>query len=106
MLVEELEAFDKMAKQTIVSWKTIIDGYIKLGFHDKVLRCLEQMQLRGILIDDVTFLCGFRACADTNALYDGLAIHALKMLIVGYVEHDVHDEAKKCFKETFFELPV
>ena len=143
MLVEELEAFDKMAKQTIVSWKTIIDGYIKLGFHDKVLRCLEQMQLQGILIDDVTFLCGLRACANTNAFYDGLAIHAQIVeegfdghtlvcdtfyicmqelefnelilqkqylvdivLIVGHVEHSVHDEALQGFKGTFIELLV
>ena len=27
-------------------------------------------------------------------------------LIVGYVEHNVHDESLKCFKETFFELSV
>ena len=27
-------------------------------------------------------------------------------LIVGYVEHSVHDEALKCFKETFIELLV
>ena len=33
MLVEALEVFDQMAKQTIVSWKKIIDGYIKLALH-------------------------------------------------------------------------
>ena len=27
-------------------------------------------------------------------------------LIVGYVEHIVHDKALQCFKETFFELLV
>ena len=31
---------------------------------------------KGILTYDITFLCGLRACANTNALYDGLAIHA------------------------------
>ena len=76
MLVEALEVFDKLAEQTTVSWTTVIAGYIKLGFNEKALRCLEQMQLQGILIDDVTFLCGLRACANTNAFYDGLAIHA------------------------------
>ena len=34
------------------------------------------MQLQGMIIDDVTFLCGLRACANTNAFYDGLALHA------------------------------
>ena len=34
------------------------------------------MQLQGILIDDYTFLCGLRASTNTNAFYDGLAIHA------------------------------
>ena len=66
MLVESLKVFDKMAKKTIVSWTTIIVGYIKLGFHEKALRCLEQMKHQGILIDDVTFLCGLRAYINTN----------------------------------------
>ena len=76
MLVEAFEVFDKMGGQTTVSWTKTIVGYIKLGFHEKALRCLEQMPLQGILIDDFTFLCGLRACANTNAFYDGLAIHA------------------------------
>ena len=41
------------------------------------LQCKEfSANSKGILADDVTFLCGLRACANTNAFYDGLAIHA------------------------------
>ena len=41
------------------------------------LQCKEfSANSKGILADDVTFLCGLRACANTNAFYDELVIHA------------------------------
>ena len=46
---------------------------------------------KGILTCDAIFLWGLRACANTNAFYDGLAIHA-QIVEEGFDGHTLVEE--------------
>ena len=59
----------------IVPWNALIAGYVREGKGQQPLDCLEQMQRKGILPIEVTYVCFLKACAATRAIDKGKEVH-------------------------------
>ena len=46
--------------QDVVSWNSLIVGYLEHGMGEEALRHFEQMQMRGVCPDNIIFVCVFR----------------------------------------------
>lgn len=99
-LVEAQDMFDKLPKQTIVSWNALLVGYIEHNEGEEALTMLERMQGKGICLDEVTFMCGLKACGNIKATGQIQVMHAEivkrgseRELFIGNVLVDVYGEA-------------
>ncbi|KAF4376538.1 hypothetical protein F8388_025409 [Cannabis sativa] len=78
--------FESMKERDIVSWNTMITGYVICGYHDEALNLLHEMQLgsgelkdeKGIRLkpNSVTLMTILPGCAALSALAKGKEIHA------------------------------
>ncbi|KAL0307340.1 UNVERIFIED_CONTAM: Pentatricopeptide repeat-containing protein, chloroplastic [Sesamum radiatum] len=84
--------FDNMASKDIVSWNTMITGYVVCGYHEDALSLLHEMQITGGSSEEnddfdnsfkvsfkpnsVTLMTILPACAALAALTKGKEIHA------------------------------
>ncbi|KAI5061660.1 hypothetical protein GOP47_0024165 [Adiantum capillus-veneris] len=66
---------EELPSRNVVTWSTLIAGYVQEGEADQALDCLEQMQQEGILPDAITYACALRACATIRAVRRGKHIH-------------------------------
>lgn len=64
----------------VVSWNTIIAGYIRGGMPNKALQSFHQMAKEQVRLDEVTLLNVLVACARTGAMKVGSLCHALVVL--------------------------
>uniref|UniRef100_A0A0E0EZD5 HORMA domain-containing protein n=2 Tax=Oryza meridionalis TaxID=40149 RepID=A0A0E0EZD5_9ORYZ len=64
----------------VVSWNTIIAGYIRGGMPNKALQSFHQMAKEQVRLDEVTLLNVLVACARTGAMKVGRLCHALVVL--------------------------
>ncbi|KAI5072845.1 hypothetical protein GOP47_0012951 [Adiantum capillus-veneris] len=69
VVLEELPVRD------IVSWNTIIAGYMQQGQGEEALQCFEWMEREGLSPDAVTFSCILKACSSIGAAHKGELIH-------------------------------
>eukprot|EP01018_Ginkgo_biloba_P026381 Gb_16448 [translate_table: standard] len=69
------EVFDKMLKTDVVSWNTIIVGYIQNGYAHEALTLFKQMQLADMTPNLVTMVSAIQSCAHLGALKQGKWIH-------------------------------
>ncbi|KAH9301061.1 hypothetical protein KI387_012644, partial [Taxus chinensis] len=69
------DVFDKMFDPDLISWTTIIAGYVHNGLAEEALELYRQMQLAGVKPDEKTFASILPACADLGALEQGVEIH-------------------------------
>lgn len=53
----------KMPEKSIVIWNSMITAYGMHGHADKTLEMFMEMEKRGMMPNDVTFTCIFRACS-------------------------------------------
>eukprot|EP01018_Ginkgo_biloba_P039040 Gb_26816 [translate_table: standard] len=67
--------FDKMSKKDVVSWTTIIAGYVQKGYSDEAFKLFRQMQSEGIKPNSVTITSILPTCANLAALRQGKEIH-------------------------------
>ncbi|KAI5063622.1 hypothetical protein GOP47_0022169 [Adiantum capillus-veneris] len=70
------EVFDKLSSHDVISWTSLISGFVEHGYGDRALECFEQMQLKGVPPDAITFVWILKACADTKTVGKGQEIHA------------------------------
>ncbi|MCO5599144.1 hypothetical protein L7F22_053244 [Adiantum nelumboides] len=75
-LAEAKALFDRMSHRDMVSWNVLITGYVEHGLGKKALALFKSMQSRNLLLDDVAFLCGLRACTITRAFRIGQGLHS------------------------------
>ena len=75
-LIEAQAVFDKLHVQDVVSWTSLITGYMEHGQAGHALTCLEKMQFAGLVPNAVTYLCSLKACGYVGALEKGKRIHA------------------------------
>eukprot|EP00250_Pteridium_aquilinum_P002253 c12449_g1_i1 orf=2-1387(-) len=72
---EARKVFDGLCERDVVSWTTMIVGYVQLGFAFDALGCFEAMQEKGTMPNRVTLLCIVKACGTTGLLVQGRLIH-------------------------------
>ncbi|KAL3837900.1 hypothetical protein ACJIZ3_022491 [Penstemon smallii] len=81
--------FHAMKNKDIVSWNTMITGYVVCGYHEKALILLPEMQIDEYAFkpNSVTLMTVLPGCASLAALTKGKKIHAYA--IRNALEYDV-----------------
>ncbi|KAH7388558.1 hypothetical protein KP509_16G081600 [Ceratopteris richardii] len=67
--------FDLLIHKDVISWTTLIGGYIQHDDAQKALSLFKQMEEMGILPNSFTLVCSLKACAKTGAIMEGQDIH-------------------------------
>lgn len=67
-LKDAREVFNKMPERNVVSWTSMITGYVQQGFAEEALRLFCQMRMTGISSNQFTFAIVIRACTSLTAL--------------------------------------
>lgn len=87
-----LQVFHDMPKRSIVSWNATISGFAQHGHGRKALELVEQMQLKGMRLDHVTFVGILSACSHAGLVEEGRHFFAVMICEYGItptVEHYV-----------------
>lgn len=63
--------FDKLPRQNVVIWNTMIAGYAQHGAHKLALQCFCDMRREGLVPDDTTFVSILSACSHAGILNIG-----------------------------------
>ncbi|GKV39683.1 hypothetical protein SLEP1_g47419 [Rubroshorea leprosula] len=69
--------FDGMEERTVVSWNSMIDGYVQGGEPKEAIRIVQNMLDEGVEPTDVTVMGALHACADLGDLEKGKFVHKL-----------------------------
>jgi pentatricopeptide repeat protein len=88
LLVEAHTAFEKMLHRDMISWNTLMAGYLKHDCHAEALHCFEKIEHKGISPDAFAFCCGLKACNGTGAVDKGIEIHR-EIERKGFLEKDL-----------------
>ncbi|CAH9068603.1 unnamed protein product [Cuscuta europaea] len=107
--------FHNMQEKDLISWNSMMAGYVLIGDFFKVLNSLTELLRMGKSVSYVTFASALAACSNADYLTEGKILHGLVMtsglqdnLIVGnalvtmYGKHVMMVEAEK----VFFKMPV
>jgi pentatricopeptide repeat protein len=65
------QLFDRMTKQDVISWSTMIAGYGMHGLYKDALRLFGQMQQAGMKPDHITFIGVLSACTHAGLVDEG-----------------------------------
>lgn len=76
LFAEAKQVFNNFPEQDIVLWSILIARYADLGLGDEALSYFEEMQLKGISPNAVTYLGGLKACCGIEAITRGKQLHA------------------------------
>ncbi|KAH7373757.1 hypothetical protein KP509_17G073400 [Ceratopteris richardii] len=68
--------FDKLTYRDVVSWTSLMNGYVEHGQSEKALQAYQQMQLEGNSPNKYAFVCTLKACGSAGAISKGLELHA------------------------------
>ncbi|KAK7314827.1 hypothetical protein VNO77_33355 [Canavalia gladiata] len=74
---EARKVFDLMDEKSIISWTTIMGGYVKIGLAVEAFNLFNQMQHQKIGIDFVVFLNLISVCIQVGELLLASSIHSL-----------------------------
>lgn len=69
------KVFDTVPIRDVVLWNALISGYTEHGFYEDALNCLKWMQLDGMALNSVTFICILKACGSIKAIVKGYDLH-------------------------------
>eukprot|EP00250_Pteridium_aquilinum_P007949 c17548_g4_i1 orf=1-321(-) len=69
------EVFDNLLVRDVVSWTTLITGYVQGECSEDALQYFEKMRQEGIAPDDVTYACCLKACGSVGIIDKGQQIH-------------------------------
>ena len=75
-LVNAQNMFDRLPVRDVVSWTTLIAGYVKHEQLQEALHRFRKMKDEGISPNVITFHCCLKACGGIGAFEEGLEIHA------------------------------
>lgn len=68
--------FDEMTERDVVSWTTVISGYVQLNCADEALLLFDEMKLTGIEPNKVTLMSLLSACSQLKDLSRGQWLHS------------------------------
>ncbi|PIA65411.1 hypothetical protein AQUCO_00100714v1 [Aquilegia coerulea] len=74
-LVEAEKVFSKMGLRDVVSWTAMISGYEKNGLPSKAVEVYKEMELKGVMPDEITLASVLSACASLGELDIGIKLH-------------------------------
>lgn len=69
--------FDRMKQRTVVSWNSMIDGYVQSGDPEEAMSIFQKMLDEGVEPTNVTVMEALHACADLGDLERGKFVHKL-----------------------------
>eukprot|EP00249_Psilotum_nudum_P016665 c25935_g6_i1 orf=43-2346(+) len=70
--------FNKMPQRDVISWTAMIAAYAQHGLGKEALELFHQMQLKGIMPDEITFVSILSACSHSGLVDEGWS-HFLSM---------------------------
>ncbi|KAH7314598.1 hypothetical protein KP509_21G010300 [Ceratopteris richardii] len=76
LVFDARHVFESLSSCDIVTWNTLMQGYVTLGQGDEALQILDKMLDQGVVPDAVTYACSLKACAILKALDRGQCIYA------------------------------
>ncbi|MCO5583234.1 hypothetical protein L7F22_037142 [Adiantum nelumboides] len=84
-LLEAQKLFDLLPIQIIVSWNTLIIGYLEHGHSQKALECVDIMQSHNVSPNEITVIASLKACSSLRAVLKGRELHskAIKCGVAG-----------------------
>lgn len=65
------DVFDEIPNKSVVSWNSMIMGYGMHGYGQKALEMFLEMENRGVVPNDATFVCILSACAHAGMVLEG-----------------------------------
>lgn len=71
------KVFDEMTERDVISWNSMINGYISNGLVEEGLSVFVQMLFSGIEVDLATVVSVFAGCADSRLISLGRAVHSI-----------------------------
>ncbi|KAH7276434.1 hypothetical protein KP509_39G007300 [Ceratopteris richardii] len=74
-IVKSREVFDSLLSRNVVSWNSLITGYVECRFFEEALECTEQMQCEGVSQSNVTLVCSLKACGSIRSASKGHMLH-------------------------------
>ncbi|KAK7364199.1 hypothetical protein VNO80_12693 [Phaseolus coccineus] len=74
---EARKVFDLMDEKSIISWTTMIGGYVKIGHAVEAFALFNQMQRQSVGIDFVVFLNLISGCIQVGELLLASSVHSL-----------------------------
>ena len=69
--------FDRMKQRTVVSWNSMIHGYVQSGDPEEAMAIFQKMLDEGVEPTNVTVMEALHACADLGDLEQGKFVHKL-----------------------------
>ncbi|KAH7296208.1 hypothetical protein KP509_26G013500 [Ceratopteris richardii] len=76
LLLKAKEVFCKLPMRDTVSWNALLAGYVNNEHSEEALKVLHEMQCKNVPFDEVTIICGLKACGNLGALEVGSQLHA------------------------------
>jgi pentatricopeptide repeat protein len=75
MLGKAQEVFNALPSQDSVAWNSLIMGYADHGYDTEALKCLSEMQDKGLSPDAITYACALKSCSNIGSVEKGIQIH-------------------------------
>ena len=69
------QVLEELPVRNVVSWSSLIAGYVQIGQAPKALDCFERMQREGIHPNEFTYTCVLKAYATIGSINKGETIH-------------------------------
>ncbi|KAM0916637.1 hypothetical protein ACQ4PT_010001 [Festuca glaucescens] len=105
--------FRSMGSRDIVTWNTMIAGYVMNGYHSRVLGLFRRLLSTGMAPDSVSFVSLLTACAQVGDVRGGMGVHGyifrrpalrhetslMNALISFYSQCDRLDDALNSFED-------
>lgn len=73
--------FDRLQGKNVVSWNSLIDGYVRSGDAEEAMRLYKRMLAVGFEATDATMLAVSTACGELGDLEEGRRIHELALSV-------------------------
>ncbi|KAK4369503.1 hypothetical protein RND71_013295 [Anisodus tanguticus] len=70
-----LKVFDEMSERDVVSWTSVIDGFVDNDRPIEAIKLFDNMMDSGVDPNEATLVSVLRGCADTGALSIGEKVH-------------------------------
>lgn len=111
------QMFDKMAQRDVVSWNSVISGYVQNGYGREAVKVFQEMRCAFMKPNKFTFISVLRACAILEEIEQGRKVHAFILktefvfhvtvrnaLIAMYAKCGSMDDAKSVFASEELDL--